>query len=108
MNEALSMDKKVQANRDLPGAGKSVGVLGVPLHFGQSMSGVDLGPGAMRVAGLTQRVVMLGYEVNDRGDLSIERPRSVPTAGEKLKYLAEVHDACERLATQVEQIVDAG
>jgi len=38
---------------DLPGEGKRLSVLGVPLHFGQSMAGVDLGPGAMRVAGLT-------------------------------------------------------
>lgn len=95
-------------NRDLPGAGKSVSIIGVPLSFGQSMAGVDLGPGAMRVAGLTQRIAKLGYEVHDLGDLPIERPRSLPAVGEKLKYLSELHDACERLAAQVEQIVDAG
>jgi arginase len=95
-------------NRDLPGAGKSVSIIGVPLSFGQSMAGVDLGPGAMRVAGLTQRIAKLGYEVHDLGDLPIERPRSLPAVGEKLKYLSEIHDACERLAAQVEQIVDAG
>ena len=93
---------------DLPGEGKRLSVLGVPLHFGQSMAGVDLGPGAMRVAGLTDRIGKLGYEVNDRGDLPIERPLSVPAAGEKLKYLAEIHAACERLAEWVEKIVDAG
>ena len=99
---------ELQTSRDLPGKGKSVSVLGVPLHFGQSMAGVDLGPGAMRVAGLAERIARLGYEINDRGDLPIERPRSVPAAGEKLKYLAEIRVACEHLATQVEQIVDAG
>lgn len=83
-------------------------VLGVPLHFGQSMAGVDLGPGAIRVAGLAERIARLGYAINDRGDLPIERPRTVPAAGERLKYLAEIHVACEHLATQVEQIVDAG
>jgi arginase len=95
-------------NRDLPGAGKSVSIIGVPLSFGQSMAGVDLGPGAMRVAGLTQRIAKLGYEVHDLGDLPIGRPHSLPAVGEKLKYLSEIHDACERLAAQVEQIVDAG
>ena len=93
---------------DLPGEGKRLSVLGVPLHFGQSMAGVDLGPGAMRVAGLTDRIGKLGYEVNDCGDLPIERPLSVPAAGEKLKYLAEIHAACERLAEWAEKIVDAG
>src|ERR1700730_12587769 len=101
-----SLDEQ-QTSRDLPGTGKSVSILGVPLHFGQSMAGVDLGPGAIRVAGLAERIGRLGYEVNDSGDLPIERPRSVPAAGEKLKYLAEIHAACERLATQVEQMVDA-
>jgi arginase len=99
---------ELQTSRDLPGVGKRISVLGVPLHFGQSMAGVDLGPGAMRVAGLADRIARLGYEINDRGDLPIDRPRSAPAAGEKLKYLAEIHVACERLATQVEQIVDAG
>jgi arginase len=95
-------------SRDLPGAGKSVSILGVPLSFGQSMAGVDLGPGAMRVAGLAQRIAMLGYEVEDLGDLPIERPRSVPAAGEKTKYLNEIHKACENLASEVEKISDAG
>lgn len=99
---------ELQTSRDLPGTGKQVSILGVPLHFGQSMAGVDLGPGAIRVAGLAERIARLGYEVNDRGDLPIERPRSAPPAGEKLKYLAEIRVACEHLATQVEQIVDAG
>ena len=72
-----SLDEQ-QTSRDLPGTGKSVSLLGVPLHFGQSMAGVDLGPGAIRVAGLAERIARLGYAINDRGDLPIERPRSVP------------------------------
>lgn len=95
-------------NRDLPGEGKRVSILGVPMSFGQSKSGVDLGPGAIRVAGLAPRIKRLGYEVDDRGDLPIERPRSVPDAGDKLKYLQEIQVACERLAEWVEQSVDAG
>ena len=98
----------LQESRELPGAGKSVSLLGVPLSFGQSMAGVDLGPGAMRVAGLTNRIAMLGYEVEDLGDLPIERPRSLPAVGEKLKYLSEIHIACERLASEIEAIADAG
>jgi arginase len=85
-----------------------VSILGVPLGFGQSMAGVDLGPSAIRVAGLAERIAQLGYEVLDLDDLEIERPRSHPAAGEKLKYLTEIHDACERLAAAVERIVDAG
>jgi arginase len=95
-------------NLEMPGVGKLLSILGVPLSFGQSKGGVHLGPAAIRVAGLAQRISNLGYEVNDRGDLPIERSHSLPGFDEKLKYLTEIHDACERLANEVERIVDAG
>lgn len=92
----------------LPGAGKTVGIVGVPLAFGQSMLGVELGPSAIRVAGLASAIASLGYEVNDRSDLRVERPRSYPREGEKLKYLNEVFATCSALAIETEAIVDAG
>jgi arginase len=104
-----TVDKREKPiSRDLPGAGKSVSLLGVPLSFGQSMAGVDLGPGAIRVAGLTDRIAKLGYEVEDLGDLPFKRPHSLPAVNEKVKYLTEIHAACERLASEVEEIADAG
>jgi arginase len=102
------MDKTASLNRDLPGEGKRVTILGVPLSFGQNRAGVDLGPSAMRVAGLVKRIRRLGYEVTDLDDLEIEEPESTPAPDEKLKYLAEIHAACERLALEVEKIVDGG
>ncbi len=103
VGEMLSND-----SYELPGQGKSIGVLGVPLSFGQGMAGVDLGPGAMRVAGLLDRIAKLGYDVEDAGDLPIKKPRSTPPAGDKAKYLAEVHEASERLAAEVDRIAGAG
>ncbi len=99
---------KQSGHSNLPGLGQRVSILGVPLGFGQSMAGVDLGPSAIRVAGLAARISQLGYDVLDLEDLEIERPRSHPAAGEKLKYLSEIHDACERVAAEVKKIVDAG
>ena len=95
-------------SHDLPGTGKKVSILGVPLSFGQTMAGVDLGPSAMRVAGLTKRMKKLGYDVKDLDDLEIEEPQTTPEASNKLKFLAEIHEACERLAAEVEKIIDAG
>jgi arginase len=92
----------------MPGAGKTVGILGVPLAFGQSMLGVELGPSATRVAGLVSKIGALGYEVNDHGDLRVERPKTYPREGEKLKYIAQVFAACTELALETEKIVDAG
>src|SRR3954465_10272947 len=94
--------------REMPGAGKPLSILGVPLSYGQSKGGVHLGPAAIRVAGLAQRISNLGYEVNDRGDLPIERSHSLPGFDDKLKFITEIHDACERLASETEKIADAG
>jgi len=106
MNQAA--ERGGATNFEVPGVGQPVSLLGVPLSYGQSKGGVHLGPAAIRVAGLAQRISSLGYEVNDRGDLPIERSHSLPGFDEKLKYLTEIHDACERLTTQVEEFVDAG
>ncbi|HEX3142911.1 MAG TPA: arginase [Pyrinomonadaceae bacterium] len=106
MNQAA--ERGGATNLEVPGVGQPVSLLGVPLSYGQSKGGVHLGPAAIRVAGLAQRISSLGYEVNDRGDLPIERSHSLPGFDEKLKYLTEIHDACERLTTQVEEFVDAG
>ncbi|HJT66815.1 MAG TPA: hypothetical protein VJ749_10185, partial [Pyrinomonadaceae bacterium] len=66
---------------------KAVAVLGVPLGYGASMAGVDIGPAAMRVARLTQRIARLGHSVRDLGDMRLERPQVLPEEGVKLKYV---------------------
>ena len=65
---------------------KALGILGV-LGYGASMAGVDIGPAALRVARLNQRIARLGYTVDDRGDMRLERPRTFPEETEKLKYV---------------------
>src|SRR6266542_1074943 len=108
MIETPIREQELITHAELPGVGKNVSIVGVPLGFGQSMAGVDLGPSAIRVAGLAQRIAKLGYEVNELEDVQVDRPRSHPREGEKLKYLTEVYATCAQLAVQVEHIVDAG
>jgi arginase len=64
---------------------KAVTILGVPLGYGASMAGVDIGPAALRVARLNQRIARLGYSVRDLGDMRLERPQ---LAGELEAILA--------------------
>jgi arginase len=87
---------------------KAVGVVGVPLAYGASMAGVELGPAALRVARLNKRIKKLGYKVRDLGDIRVEESLASPEPGEKLKYLREISAACEELAKKVEAILDAG
>lgn len=92
----------------LPGDGKKVCILGVPLSFGASMAGVDLGPAALRVARLDQRVEMLGYQVRDEGDLHVVRPRVGGQVNEKARHLPEIASLCAELAQKVTEILNEG
>jgi arginase len=84
-----------------------VGIIGVPLAYGASMAGVELGPAALRVARLNRRITQLGYKVRDLGDLDVAEEQSTPTPGDRLKHLREIRDACEDLAGKVQGILEA-
>jgi len=85
---------------------KALSILGVPLGYGASMAGVDIGPAALRVARLNQRIARLGYSVHDLGDMRLERPQTFPEVDDKLKYVREIGNACEQLAKDVEAILE--
>jgi arginase len=91
-----------------PKTKRSVGVLGVPLAYGASMAGVELGPAALRVARLNRRIADLGYEVRDLGDLHVEQSQATPAPSDKLKHLPEISAACNDLAKKVAEVLDAG
>jgi arginase len=107
-NPMLQSDlKPASLNKDRPGIGRRVGILGVPLGIGCSIPGVDLGPAALRVARLNQRIAQLGYEVRDLGDMRVARPTTIPEPSDKARYLQEISAACEALALETRQIVAA-
>src|ERR1044072_3734169 len=92
----------------LPGEGRRTCIIGAPCGFGAGIAGVDLGPAAMRVARLRQRIEGLGYGVRDKGGLRMDCPAEPPPAGEKLRYLNEIKAACEHLAAEVRQALEGG
>ncbi len=92
----------------LPGAGRRVSIIGVPCGFGASVAGVDLGPAAMRVAGLRQSIARLGYEVRDLGDMRVECSDAPPAPQEKLHHLKEIAATCKVLAEDVKKILEGG
>jgi arginase len=101
-------EQRALGTNPLPGEGRRACIIGAPCGFGASIAGVDLGPRAMRVAGLRRRVAGLGYEVRDIGDLRMDCPAEPPPAGVKLRYLVEIKAACEQLASEVRQALEAG
>ena len=55
---------------------RQIRVLGVPLDMGASRRGVDMGPSAIRVAGLEARLEALGHHVTDGGNVKVEIPET--------------------------------
>ncbi|HEV7746843.1 MAG TPA: arginase [Pyrinomonadaceae bacterium] len=95
-------------NLSAPKPKMGVGVIGVPLAYGASMAGVELGPAALRVAKLNRRIARLGYEVQDLGDLEVEEEQAAPDPADKLKHLREISATCEELAQKTEEVLNAG
>jgi arginase len=108
MSESVLEQTRTPAGVRLPGAGRRVSIIGVPCGYGASVAGVDLGPAAMRVAGLRQSIAKLGYEVRDLGDMRVESPQGQPAPQEKLRYLNEIAATCTLLAGDVKKVLEGG
>ena len=83
-------------------------VIGVLMDLGADRRGVDMGPSAVRVADLNERLCALGYEVTDAGNIPVRNPEMLPISDRTAKYLPEIATACQKLADQVEAALDAG
>jgi arginase len=102
------MDMTIKNTKRLlrPGTGQKIGIIGAPLGFGAGKSGVELGPAAMRLIRIRERISELGYEVYDHGDLSIQHPETPAATGENPKYLKEMLAACHDLSSAVQEILN--
>ncbi len=85
-----------------------IAVIGAPLDLGSGRRGVDMGPSAVRVANLNARLMDLGYEVQDLGNIPVDQPESRPEGPSNARYLSEITLACTRLADLVGQAMDRG
>lgn len=83
-------------------------ILGVPMDLGAGRRGVDMGPSAIRIAGVSEKLSSLGHTVVDEGDIPVKAPELQKIKNEKLKYLPEIVRACTLLSSKVERIADAG
>src|SRR5262249_29765607 len=82
--------------------------LGVPLDLGQERRGVDMGPSAIRFAGLNERVRALGYDVKDAGNLEVPMRETHSPGNHHSKYLNEIAASCKRQAHAVSEALRAG
>ena len=85
-----------------------IAIIGAPMDLGAGRRGVDMGPSAMRLAGLNEKLAALGYEVEDLGNVVVDQPESSPAGPSHARYLPQIAHTCARLADLVERAADAG
>ncbi|HEX2235258.1 MAG TPA: arginase [Actinomycetota bacterium] len=82
--------------------------VGAPLDLGASRRGVDMGPSAIRYAGLEERLEALGIDVVDCGNVVAELPETAPERDEHARYLAPILASCAQIAGHVARVSGEG
>src|ERR1700746_679978 len=80
---------------------RTIRVIGIPLDLSQSRRGVDMGPSAVRVAGLEARLEALGHVVEDAGNISVAIAEQKKEGDPRAKYLKEITATCSKHAELV-------
>jgi len=85
-----------------------IALLGVPMDLGGNRRGVDMGPSALRIAGLADRIRALGLAVEDHGNVPVaDRGESEPQ-DPSARYLDAIVETCGALAAKVRGLIGAG
>jgi arginase len=87
---------------------QKIRIIGVPMDLGASRRGVDMGPSALRVAGLQARLKHLGHQVEDIGNIIVKQPEEMHYGEKNAKYLAEILETCTGLGEITQRSLDEG
>lgn len=85
---------------------RKIAILGAPLDLGAARRGVDMGPSALRYAGLEEHLERLGLDVRDLGNVTAELPEIADMSDTHARYLPEILGACAQIATRVRDIAN--
>ncbi len=75
----------------------TIQIIGVPMDLGQARRGVDMGPYALRYAGLGDALSSLGYHVVDGGNIPVPVPEEEEAPNPKARHLRSVAATCEEI-----------
>lgn len=85
-----------------------VEIIGVPMDLGANRRGTDMGPSAIRYAGLNQSLLKMGLEVIDNGNIDVPVRESINVSNPSLIFLNEIVEVCKNLADMVYRILKRG
>ncbi len=87
---------------------RTAAILSVHMDLGAGRRGVDMGPSAIRLAGLAPRLEKLGWRVLELGSVFVREPEALPQGRSSARYLTEVLDVCTRLKAQALEALEQG
>lgn len=87
---------------------KTIRLVGVPMDLGAGRRGVDMGPSAIRIAGVAAELRRLGFAVEDDGDVGVPTPESRDPGPHNARYLDPIYHVCNRLRLRVRRTLEDG
>jgi len=87
---------------------RPVTIIGAAMDLGQGRRGVDMGPSAIRYAGLAEKIRSLGYEVRDEGNIEAHQVETLEPGDPRAKYAREIMESCAEIADAVAAAAAAG
>ncbi len=85
-----------------------IGIVGAPVDLGQERRGVDMGPSAIRIARLSEKLQGLGHRVTDYGNIAAADMSIAKLGRPDLRYLDDVVGACRLLSAKVAKAASDG
>jgi arginase len=83
-------------------------IIGAPLDLGAGRRGVDMGPSAIRYAGLEERLGALGVDCVDRGNVAAAVAEATAEHDRRARFLPAIRATCERIAELVGAALEEG
>jgi arginase len=86
---------------------KSIRIIGVPMDLGASRRGTDMGPSALRIAGLGATIRDMGFKLEREEDIAVSAMETGSVEDSKARFKPQILSVCTQLAGRVKEIMDA-
>jgi len=87
---------------------KTIKIIGVPMDLGASRRGTDMGPSALRIAGLGAAIRAMGYTVEQEEDINVPAMETRALEDSKARYKPQILSVCTELAIRVKELMEEG
>jgi len=87
---------------------KIIKIIGVPMDLGASRRGTDMGPSALRIAGLGAAIRAMGYTVEQEEDINVPAMETRALEDSKARYKPQILSVCTELAIRVKELMTEG